>query len=349
MRIILVICLEALLLGACSGKPGPGATATTTALSTLAPLLPPGTATLTPNLTATRDWERFQVTLDALKTQVASVPTFFPTLTETASPPTPTLTPSLTAISGTPSVSDCRRSVDGMRVIAKSFTWKYHNVNGYFSVLNHLSVKFGYVLDLVFNDYYDSDGNILYGPGTYYPHIYARSINQRPYASYYEFSKAVRAFSYENRSYLDKLDLQAEFYYYLDSVRTDNTSDGFFQFVLLGILGGQFNDPMRGWYDDTIVMCNQSDIDLAASETKKYEGNQFDLSIPDPVVQDARKLSMEPVVVLGKDTAIVRIVTFTKWGGFIETRYEITRVYPHQLVGEWQQTLVPYDCGIIIQ
>jgi hypothetical protein len=118
----------------------------------------------------------------------------------------------------------------------------------------------------------------------------------------------------------------------------------------LGILAGQFNEGLRDWYDDTIVLCNQSDIDMAASEVKKYsEENKIDLTLPDQVGQDARKLSLEPVVELGKDTATVRIVTFTKWGGFIETKYELTRSFPHQLLGEWQQILVPYDCGVTYQ
>jgi hypothetical protein len=352
MRIIFAVCLLTLLLGSCSGKPAPEATVTPTVfISTTTPIPPPGMATPAPNLTATKDWAQFQVTLDALKTQSANFHTTIPTITETAMPPIPTPTPRPSPTESNHSaVSTCRRSVDGMRVVNKSFTPEYHNVNGYFSVLNHLSIKPGVILDLVFYGDYDSDGNFIYGPADPFPRIYARPVNQKPYASYYEFGKAIPEFSYPNESIIPLLDLQAAYYYYLNSVRTDNTSDGFFQMVLLGILGGQFNDQMRDWYDDTIVMCNQADIDLAAAETKKYgEENHFDLTLPDQVVQDAHKQSMEPIVDLGKDTATVRIVTFSKWSGFIETRYELTRAFPHQLVGEWQQSLVPYDCGVIIQ
>ncbi len=348
MRLFSVICLMTLLLGACSSKPAPGIPTNTPALATTTPLPPPGTATPTPNLTATRDWEQFQVTLEALKTQVASVKTWTPTMTRTALPPTPTLRPSPTM--GEPLVvSDCRSSVDGMRVVAKSFTGKYHNVNGYFSVLNHLYVKPGYTLDLVFYGFSSPTDGPTSPP---FPVIYARPVNQKPYVSYTDLLALVGQPSSVLRDYFYQtyLDLQGAFYYYLDSVRTDNTSNGFFQFITLGILAGQFNEDLRSWYNDTIVLCNQSDIDLAASEVKKYsEENNIDLSLPDQDVQDARKLSLEPKVELGKDTATIRIVTFTKWGGFIETKYELTRSFPHKLLGEWQQTLVPYDYGVIYQ
>jgi hypothetical protein len=359
MRFFSVICLMTLLLGACSAKPAPGVTETPAVLATSTSLLPPGTATIpsrpagstptaTPDLTSTREWEQFQVTLEALKTQVASVPTSTPTLTGTAAPTPLNVRPTPTE-GATSAITACRGSVDGMRVVAKSFTRKYHNVNGYFSVLNHLYTKPGYTLDLVFYEFPGPND----GPaGPTYPVIYARPVDQKPYASYTDLLALVGQPSFvpQDYFYTTFLDLQDAFYYYLDSVKTDNTSDGFFQFVTLGILAGQFNEGMRELYNDTVVLCNRSDIDLAASEVKKfYEKYKEDVSLPDQVVQDARKLSLEPVVELGKDTATVRIVTFSKWGGFIETKYEITRSFPHKLLGEWQQTLVPYDCGVTYQ
>jgi hypothetical protein len=90
-------------------------------------------------------------------------------------------------------------------------------------------------------------------------------------------------------------------------------------------------------------------LKLAEQLQKFNEKFKDDRSMSDQVMRDARKLSLEPVVELGKDTATVRIVTFTKWGSFIETKYELGRDFPHQLMGEWQQILVPYDCGVIYQ
>jgi hypothetical protein len=342
MRFFSVICLMTLLLGSCSAKPSPGLTGTPAALASSTPLLPPGTATPTPNLTATRDWEQFQVTLEALKTRGASIPTSTPTLTGTAAPTALNVRPTPTA--GAPSaVIDCRGSVDGMRVVAQSFTRDIHYADGYFLVLNHLSIKPGYTLDLVFYEFpFPNDG--LARPT--HPVIYARPVNQKSYVSYAELLNLVGQPSYipHNYFYQTFLDLQDAFYYYLDSVRTDNTGDGFLQFVILGILAGQFNGSLRDSYNDTIVICDKSDIDLVEIEAKKFDKEWGLAKMPDQAVQDAHKLPVEPIVELGKDTATVRIVTFTKWGGFIETKYELTRAFPHQLVGLWHQILVPYEC-----
>ncbi len=347
MRFFSVICLMPLLLNACSGKPGPAATVATVTqtvlINTSTPPLPSGTATPTPNLTATRDWAQFQVTLQAMKTPTATLRTPYPTRTIGPLPPTSTPWPTPSAVPGTPAVvSGCRKTVDGLHVIANSFTEKHHNVNSYFSVLNHLSAKPGYTLDLVF--YKDMLGFTL-------PHIYSRPVDQKPYISYEEFINAVGWPSqwYQSFGNLPHLDLQVAFYYYLNSVRVDNTSDSFFQYVILGILAEQLKSSLRDSYNDTIVLCNHSDVDLAVSEVKKFVEGGGESTLSDQDVKDAQKLSIEPVVELGKDAAIVRIVIFTKWGGFIELKYELARNFPHQLMGEWEQALVPYYCGCAIQ
>jgi hypothetical protein len=353
MRFFAVICLMTLLLGACSAKPAPGVTETPPALVTSTPLPAAGTATLTPNLTATRDWEQLQVTLQTMLTPTATLRTPQPTRTASAKlpkPPTETPWPTPSAVPGTLAVvSDCRGNVDGMRVVAKSFTRKYHNVNGYFSVLNHLSIKPGYTLDLVFYENTDTNGDIF---GPIFAHIYARPVNQKSYLSYEEFINAVGWPSYHSNQYIGKLlhlDLLDPYFYFLNSVRIDNSSEGFFQFVILGILAEQFKPGLSGPYNDTIVICNHSDIDLAVSEANKFVEGTSAPTLSDQDVKNAHKLSVEPFVELGKDTVTVRIVTFTKWGGFIETKYVLTRAFPHQIVVQWEEILVPYNCGIAIQ
>lgn len=353
MRFFSVICLMTLLLGACSAKPAPGITVAPAGLASSTPLLLSDTATPTPNLIATRDWKQFQATLQALKNPTATLRTPQPTRTASARPPRPpteTPWPTPSAVPGTPAaVSDCRGTVDGMRVVAKSFTRDIHNADGYFIVLKHLSIKPGYTLDLVFWENKDTNGDII---GPIFPNIYARPVNQKSYLSYEEFINAVGRPSFHSNQYIGKvphLDLLDPYFYFLNSVRIDNSSDGFFQFVILGILAEQFKPSLRSPYNDTIVLCNHSDVDLAVSEANKFVEGSGAPTLSDQDVKDAHKLSVEPVVELGKDTVTVRIVTFTKWGGFIETKYVLTRAFPHQIVIQWEEILVPYNCGIAIQ
>lgn len=53
-------------------------------------------------------------------------------------------------------------------------------------------------------------------------------------------------------------------------------------------------------------------------------------------------------MILTQNTAIVELVTFTKWGGFYRTTYIFDRSFPHNIIDVKKENLVPYDCGIVI-
>jgi hypothetical protein len=66
---------------------------------------------------------------------------------------------------------------------------------------------------------------------------------------------------------------------------------------------------------------------------------------------EARKQALaikqvEPSVTIGEDTVEVRIVTFTKWGGFYRMTFTISREFPHYVLDVQQEILAPYNCGI---
>jgi hypothetical protein len=294
------------------------------------------TPTLRPNLTTTKDWEQFLVTLEALRPKTATV-TFTPTLTVI-----PTLTKFMTATStptmSTPLASTCQRSVTGIRAVIKNRTaQKKVNLNAYFSYLDHLSIEPGYTLDYV--EYGDDLGGK--------PIIYARLANQKPYTSYEELIQAVGTPNYTERSYLTL----EHAYDYLSHIRVDDTSDGFLQLTILVTIGGQFNLNWHGLYDDTLVMCDKPDVGLADEAVKSFLEDNFledhtTLYLSDETIKAAESLNMVPEVRLNADTSEVRMVIFTKWGGFIEYRYAIKRSFPHYFVEGTQNVLVEYDCGV---
>jgi hypothetical protein len=61
----------------------------------------------------------------------------------------------------------------------------------------------------------------------------------------------------------------------------------------------------------------------------------------------ALELDLEPRVELSGDVAVVRVVVFSKWGGFREETYTINQDFPHAILDYETKTLVPYDCGIM--
>ena len=54
-----------------------------------------------------------------------------------------------------------------------------------------------------------------------------------------------------------------------------------------------------------------------------------------------------PTVSTGEQTAEVRLVVFTKWGGFLRWTFTIDRNSPHRILDVKEEILVPYDCGVM--
>ena len=201
------------------------------------------------------------------------------------------------------------------------------NVNSYLSVLRHISIEPGYVLDFV----YFSDE--LGGK----PLVYARPTSQLPFSTYSEFIASVGVPSYEERSYM-YLEHAHDFMQY---IKSDDTEAGYLELIELATLMDQFYLFWHGLYNDAIFFCGEGDfgkVDEALS--------RFDLELPDDVRLAAQGIDFVPVVSIGDDSALIRYVYFTKWGGFVEVWYEVSRGYPHQVLDGGDRLLVEYDCGI---
>ncbi len=199
------------------------------------------------------------------------------------------------------------------------------DVNAYFGVLTHLSVEPGWVIDYL----YQADG--MGGR----PFIYARPADRAPYASFDEYAATAGGNA-------DTYDYPHE---YLNHIRTDDTREGYFQFVALMMTGEQFYLSWHaGYNDDTIV----GDKEALEKTMTAAESAFEDTEIPSSVKKQARELDLTPTVGFpDESTAVVRLITFSKWGGFTESKYTISRQYPHGKLAEETKVLVEYDCGVM--
>jgi hypothetical protein len=190
------------------------------------------------------------------------------------------------------------------------------DVNRYFNALTHLSMSEGYVLDYV---YQRED---LRG----YPLLYPRPEDQPPYASPAEIP--------ENTQWPD----------FLEYLKVDDTEQGYFEYVVMDILAPQFYLFWQANYNDTYIVCNRAQVNDIVSQMSSGEfGNAMDAAQQ----AEARTLrNIVPVVHLTGDTAVVELVTFTKWGGFYRRTYTISRNAPHQILDVEEENLLPYDCGV---
>jgi hypothetical protein len=98
---------------------------------------------------------------------------------------------------------------------------------------------------------------------------------------------------------------------YLDRVRTDGSRRGFIQLTALRLVGDQFYLYWHANYND------------------------------------ARILSRFPAWVSRSKTEVsVSLLVFSKWGGVARYKVRFNRSFPHKLLAEQCDTLIPYNCGI---
>ncbi len=236
---------------------------------------------------------------------------------------TPSATPTPEALTDV-----CRSAVEDVRALTADLGVPDHllqenatkngtefDANQYFSVLHHLSLPEGRVLDYVY-DYQWLGGR---------PVLYVRPVDQTPYATFTDLGNAT-----------------GEVPYYLASVQTDDTAAGYLQLAALDVMGGQFYLEWHANYNDYQVLC-----DPAAVEQILSSDNGFGQNIPDDVRQAARKLDVTPSVEFTDHEVQVRLVVFTKWGGFLRMTFTMSRDFPRSIYDVKSETLVAYDCGIM--
>jgi len=197
-------------------------------------------------------------------------------------------------------------------------TGEEFDVNQYFTVLTHLSVEAGHVLDYVY--FYDS--------GDSWPVIYARQKEEEPYANH--------------SAYLEEIAPGESHNEYLKHVETDGSAEGYFEWVVLAIQGDQFYLGWHANYGDTTVLCSHEGMERVIEQA-----NDFGTQITSEQEQKVLELNLEPSVAFAGETVKVRTVTFSKWGGFFEEIFVINRNFPHRILEHTTEELVPYDSGVV--
>ena len=190
------------------------------------------------------------------------------------------------------------------------------DVNRYFSILNHLSMQEGYVLDYVY-----PVGGIGAGPV-----LYTRLSTDTPYKSAGEIPESAKRANYQERLVID------------DSER------GYFESVVMDIMADQFYLYWHANYNDVQIICDKTDVSAIVNAVNNGDfGMKFSL---DQQLRARLLTNIEPTVELSGDKAIVKVVVFTKWGGFFQRIYTINRVFPHRLEMR-DKNILKYDCGVM--
>jgi hypothetical protein len=283
----------------------------------------------------------------ALTSTLALTNTPAPTLTKTALP-TVTLAPVPTSSLTDPSAVDvttaCHSTVDGISALKKDLTFPAHlnsgdflrhdtdfDPNNYLNVLTHLSVTPAYTLDYLYST------NGLGGV----PLIYARKKDAAPFKTDVEYHE-VHPKKADNEVVFTTFDRGSDF---LKNIRVDGTPESYYQFVALAVLGNQFYLSWHANYNDTKILCDFNDNKYVDAEFEAFKSPT--ISLPQNIRDASRTIDYKPVVLIGDKSVMIRLVTFSKWGGYSEHIYTVDKQNPYQLSTIKNNLLIDYHVGIM--
>jgi hypothetical protein len=190
------------------------------------------------------------------------------------------------------------------------------DVNAYFEVLDHLSMQPGYVLDYVY--WYDDLGA--------QPVLYARRADEPPFENYSAFVAA------RGESSLA----------YLEHVQVDGSAEGFFQLVVLRLMGEQFYLWWHATMNDTTIVTGQASLEAHRQTVEANCTEPFD-----PVLESASELALEPRVLFDGGLVTVSLHAFSGYSGLLRKTFSIKRDFPHTIVAESTEKLLDYFCGVV--
>jgi hypothetical protein len=222
-----------------------------------------------------------------------------------------------------------------LRVYSCNKTGTEFDVSEYFKALPNLSMEDGYTLDYVY--LYEGSGGR--------PVLYVRADNQKPYANYEEYAAGML-----NKEGIDKVhDIVTPLWNkqsgaFEDKVRIDGTKEGFFEYVVLQVLGGQFYLFWHANINDRKIICEPAGIDAMVAHvlSSEYQGGT-----PLDFEKKAKSLDSKPVIEFKDNTATISVLIFTDWGGFKRLTYTMKQEYPHTIIDVQTKTLLEYNCGIM--
>jgi hypothetical protein len=216
-------------------------------------------------------------------------------------------------------------------------TGEEYDVNTCFSVLQHLFMEPLNILDYVY--LYDSS----FGGR---PLVYVREIDDTPILNFEQYEEA----NSNDEKVENVFGFVALVIYGSDTssnkIRIDGTPEGFFEYVVFQIMGGQFYLAWHANYDDAMIICEPAGVDKVIHELEYGHTLEEGYRIPPDFEQEARKLDFTPYIEVSGDEVTVSLVIFSKWGGFTRIDSVINREYPHKIIRIEMEKLLEYDCGI---
>ncbi|MFC1848446.1 hypothetical protein ACFLXV_03975, partial [Chloroflexota bacterium] len=201
------------------------------------------------------------------------------------------------------------------------------DVNEYFTILSHLSMEPGYVLDYIYVYSFDGGG----------PLLYARTETDLPGQTGPEWDNCRWGWIVYGKVCND-------YCCYVDHIQTDGTEEAFFELIVLRLMGCRFYQWNHAHaLNDTAIIGDDSSLDEAIALIQQ---NPYGTPFTEIDENKARNLDLEPEIQFCDDVVKVRVLTFNKYIGFTVRVCEISRDFPHKILDEEAEIIIPYDYGL---
>lgn len=200
------------------------------------------------------------------------------------------------------------------------------DVMSVFEILDHIHMAEGYRLAYIYHK--DNLGG--------FPRLYVHTTAKKPYTTTAEYYAGQPECSSMKNAPTNCDPMQ--------SIETDGSELGYLQWLLLKETGGQFYLNWHANNKDMTFIATDAALDRLVAD---LEQTKFGYPISAEQAEKAQGLDPSPEVSKDETTVFVRVVWFSKWGGFFETRYRISRDFPHSILETTRSTLLEYNCGVV--
>ena len=209
------------------------------------------------------------------------------------------------------------------------------------SALKHLSMREGYVLDYVY----------VNGKVAGSPILYARKAEAKPFKDQDELAAA-----YGVAWNVSSNDPEKRYWErYLDHVVVDGTDMGWLELVALHLMGTRFYLRWHAGHSDTVIVAHSRYLPALRKELSGVFGDSRrkdwfwrDMQIEmNMALRLAESIDFTPLVRVERDRVHVSVITFSKWGGFKERCFAISREPPHRIEEGETHPLVRYHCKML--
>lgn len=215
-----------------------------------------------------------------------------------------------------------------MQLLESGSTTNEFDVNRYFTVLDALRPEPGYVLDWVY-----WRRGVMGG----LPVLYARKTDAQPYISLEHYVALSTNASLGKAPGALRAD-EPFFFGYLDKIHVKNTREGFFQLVVLRLLGDRFHLFWHEYYRETFLVCSKQGWE-SLLQREKERGEPYQPP-PAEFVAAAQKIDFMPRIRMGEQKVEVNVTTYGPFEGISLHYFAIAREYPHRILKHTQTNIL---------